>query len=192
MKSSNTQTRLVKRTIKKFQTIALMLLVTPALLVLSTSNAIAGWNSGYYACKKTEIADVSDLTITEGAEALGLNVLVSVIPPDVAELLDSSENITVFAPTDEAFGNIPTDILSAIAVNDEVLTTVLAYHVSPKLVDPRKVLYIRKVGTLAEQNLFVNRARNAPKVNQSNVECQGYRTANGLVWVIDSVLLPQF
>lgn len=192
MKSSNTQTHLVKRKIKKLQTIALLLLVTPALLVLSTSYAIAGWSSGFYACKKTQIADVSDLTITEGAEALGLNVLASVIPPDVAELLDSSEDITVFAPTDEAFGNIPPDILNAIAANEELLTTVLAYHVSPKLVDPRKVLYVRKVGTLAEQKLFVNRTRTGPMVNQSNVECQGYRTANGLVWVIDSVLLPQF
>jgi uncharacterized surface protein with fasciclin (FAS1) repeats len=111
---------------------------------------------------------------------------------DVANLLDTSEDITVFAPTNEAFANTPPDLLSLIAGDEGVLTTILAYHVVPKKVDPRKVRYIRKYDTLAGQTLFASRDRKSPMVNQSQVDCQGYKTANGLVWVIDSVFLPQF
>ena len=174
------------------RSLAMALLVASFLLTAPFSDVSAAWGGGYKACLKTKIADVSHLTITEGAEALGLSVLVSVLPDAVADLLDSSEGITVFAPTDEAFGNIPGDILSAIAADEAVLTKVLAYHVSPKKVDPRRAWRIRKVDTLAEQTLFVSRSRAQPTINQSKAECQGYRTANGLVWVIDSVLLPQF
>ena len=169
---------------------ALGLLFAPPLLLMPAKEAPAAWGSK--ACLKTKTADVSHLTITEGAEALGLNVLVSVMPEAVAELLDSSENITVFAPTDEAFGNIPEEILTPIVSDETLLTTVLAYHVSPKKVDPRRAFWVRKIDTLAEQKLFASRNRGEPMVNNSNVHCQGYKTANGLVWVIDSVLLPQF
>jgi uncharacterized surface protein with fasciclin (FAS1) repeats len=41
------------------------------------------------------------------------------------------------------------------------------------------------------QTVFFNR-NGAPQINQSNVGCQPVRTTNGVVWLIDSVLLPQF
>jgi uncharacterized surface protein with fasciclin (FAS1) repeats len=164
----------------------------PAMLLLSATTANAGWRGGYFACAKTDIVDVRPATITEGAVALGLTTLAGVLPVDVANLLDSSEDITVFAPTNEAFANIPSDLLTLIASDEGILTAVLSYHVVPKSVDPRKVRYIRKYDTLAGQTLFASRDRRSPMVNQSEVDCQGYRTANGLVWVIDSVLLPQF
>jgi uncharacterized surface protein with fasciclin (FAS1) repeats len=167
-------------------------LLLPAVLLLSVTSANAGWRGGYFSCAKTEIIDVRPATITEGAVALGLTTLAGVLPVDVANLLDSSENITVFAPTNEAFANIPSDLLTLIATDENILTGVLSYHVVPKKVDPRKVLYIRKYETLAGQTLFASRDRKSSMVNQSEVDCQGYRTANGLVWVIDSVLLPQF
>jgi uncharacterized surface protein with fasciclin (FAS1) repeats len=164
----------------------------PAMLLLTVTSAHAGWRGGYFACAKTDIIDVRPATITEGAVSLGLTTLAGVLPVDVAKLLDSSEDITVFAPTNEAFGNIPSDLLTLIASDEGILTTVLSYHVVPKQVDPRKVRYVRKYDTLAGQTLFASRDRRSPMVNQSEVDCQGYRTANGLVWVIDSVLLPQF
>jgi uncharacterized surface protein with fasciclin (FAS1) repeats len=163
-----------------------------ALFLLTTTSANAGWRSGYFKCAKTDIIDVRPATITEGAVTLGLTTLASVLPMDVAELLDSSEDITVFAPTNEAFGNIPGELLTLIASDEDILTTVLAYHVVPKKVDPRRVGYVRKYDTLAGQTLFASRDRTGPMVNQSEVECQGYRTANGLVWVVNSVFLPQF
>jgi uncharacterized surface protein with fasciclin (FAS1) repeats len=172
--------------------LSVVTLLLPAMLLLSATSANAGWRGGYFKCAKTEILDVRPATITEGAVSLGLSTLAAVLPMEVAELLDSSEGITVFAPTDEAFENIPPDLLTLIASDQDILSAILSYHVVPKEVDPRKVRYVRKYDTLAGQTLFANRDRRSSMVNQSEVDCQGYRTANGLVWVIDSVLLPQF
>jgi hypothetical protein len=61
-------------------------------------------------CSGVKIADVTELTITQGAVALELNTLASVLPNGIADLLDSSENITVFAPTDDAFAKLPADM----------------------------------------------------------------------------------
>ncbi len=73
-----------------------------------------------------------------------------------------------------------------------VLPAVLTYHVSPGTVDPRRPL-LPEVPTLQGQTLFVEyEKRNGPQVDQSKASCTGVRTSNGTVWVIDSVLLPQF
>lgn len=192
MKALRMRIKNLSRAMKIQLSLSVTAMLLPGLLFFAATSANAGWRGGYLGCAKTQITDVSHLTITEGAEALGLNTLVSVLPADVAELLDNSEGVTVFAPTDEAFGKIPDEVLAAIASDEDVLKTVLAYHVSPQEVDPRKIAYIRKKATLAGQSLFLSRDRNGPMVNQSEVQCQGYRTANGLVWLIDSVLLPQF
>ncbi|PVV07699.1 MAG: hypothetical protein B6D72_17930 [gamma proteobacterium symbiont of Ctena orbiculata] len=192
MNTTNTETAVEIDALKNKLRLSLLTLLLPAMLLLFTTSANAGWRGGYFKCVKTEIIDVRPATITEGAVSLGLGTLAAVLPVEVANLLDSSEGITVFAPTDDAFGNIPGDLLTLIASDEDILTAILAYHVVPKEVDPRRVRYIRKDETLGGQTLFASRDRKGPMVNQSEVDCQGYRTANGLVWVIDSVLLPQF
>jgi uncharacterized surface protein with fasciclin (FAS1) repeats len=192
MKINNSQTNVVTDNADNRWLLYIATLLLPAMLLLSATSASAGWRGGYFSCAKTDIIDVRPATITEGAVSLGLTTLASVLPMDVATLLDTSEDITVFAPTNEAFANIPPDLLTLIASDEGILTTVLAYHVVPKTVDPRKVRYVRKYDTLAGQTLFASRDRTSPMVNQSQVDCQGYKTANGLVWVIDSVFLPQF
>ncbi|MBW9259894.1 MAG: fasciclin domain-containing protein [Candidatus Thiodiazotropha sp. (ex. Lucinisca nassula)] len=192
MKSTNAQAHTLSGTSTKQIPLSIISLLIMLMFLLATTSANAGWRSGYFKCAKTDIIDVRPATITEGAVSLGLTTLASVLPMDVADLLDSSEDITVFAPTNEAFAAIPGDLLTLIASDEDILTTVLAYHVVPNKVDPRRVRYIRKYDTLAGQTLFASRDRTGPMVNQSEVECQGYRTANGLVWVVNSVFLPQF
>jgi uncharacterized surface protein with fasciclin (FAS1) repeats len=192
MKTINSKENVITETHNRNLSLLMISALIIMLLLLTTSSANAGWRSGYFKCAKTDIIDVRPATITEGAVTLGLTTLASVLPMDVAELLDSSEDITVFAPTNEAFGKIPGDLLTLIASDEDILTTVLAYHVVPKKVDPRRVAYVRKYDTLAGQTLFASRDRTGPMVNQSEVDCQGYRTANGLVWVVNSVFLPQF
>jgi uncharacterized surface protein with fasciclin (FAS1) repeats len=161
-----------------------------AVISLSAMGVQASWFGGNSQCKRVQIADVSDLTMTEAAGELGLNTLLAVAGPlGVGDLLDQSNNITLFAPTDEAFDALLAGVAPA---SDDVVAAILSYHVVPRKFDPRRVAYIRKVPTLLGQDLFVSRGKKAPDVNQSNIECQGYRTKNGLVWVVDSVLVPQF
>lgn len=86
-------------------------------------------------------------------------------------------------------------MLGAITADRGLLTALLTYHVSVgqgRHLDPRQVFTgAREVSTVQGQTVFFNR-RGSPQVNQSNVSCQPVRTTNGTVWLIDSVLLPQF
>lgn len=110
----------------------------------------------------------------------------------LADALSGPGPFTVYAPTNQAFAKIPTDILTAIGGNPTRLAAVLTYHVSPGILDPRRAILPSEQSTLEGQTVFFNYGGQGPQVNQSNASCQAVRTSNGLVWVIDSVLLPQF
>jgi uncharacterized surface protein with fasciclin (FAS1) repeats len=98
----------------------------------------------------------------------------------------------VFAPTNDAFAKIPSAVLGAIGSDAALLTAVLTYHVVPGSADPRAAGR-RQVDTLQGQSLFVGFERGTgPEVNQSIADCTAVHTTNGTVWIIDSVLLPQF
>jgi uncharacterized surface protein with fasciclin (FAS1) repeats len=165
-------------------------------LLLATSVAAAGWNSksGYYRCVKQPLQHF-DGTIAEAAVATPeLSTLVFALQEaGLVDALDGDGDLTVYAPTNDAFANVPEDILDALLADPEgLLTAVLTYHVTPGLKDPRRTLRARVVPTLLGQDVFYNRDQSGPRVNQSNVQCTGVRTSNGIVWIIDSVLLPQF
>ena len=92
-----------------------------------------------------------------------------------------------------SFGAIPGTVLDAIGKDLNVLTAVLTYHVVPRHVDPRKPVTV-KLETLQGQTLFAgwDRDSGATMINQSKADCTAVRTTNGTVWIVDSVLLPQF
>ena len=136
-----------------------------------------------------------DGTIVDAAVATPeLSTLVGLVTQaGLVEALSGPGELTVYAPTNSAFAGVPSSVLNAIAEDAGLLTAVLTYHVSPGAVDPRKSKLARERRTLlAKQSVFVDFDRNGPKVNQSIADCQGVRTSNGTVWLIDSVLLPQF
>lgn len=191
----------------KLTTIAL----TAGLLFSMNASAGHGFQK-YNSCKRTDFIDVrgvSDfdgilgeadgkVTIAEVAVAnpLGnLDTLVFAVTnadPAVLEALSDPEAmLTVFAPDNDAFAAIPADILNGI-ISSGALTDVLLHHVVAGYYDPRNTWYVRKIDSLLGQDLFVTRGSKNPSVNQSEIGCTGVQTDNGLVWLIDSVLLPQF
>ena len=129
------------------------------------------------------------------ASVLGtLCTAVGAANPAIADALSNPDaKLTVFAPTNEAFAAVPfLDTLLA-PKNQVLLDNVLLYHVVGKPVDPRRsAIVVRKVDTLLDgQSLFFSYDKN-PKINQSNTSCEAVHTDNGTVWVIDSVLQPQY
>ena len=180
----------------------LVVFMVGALLMLGMNNANAynwGYKSNYFQCAKTRLIKF-DGTITDAAiatpELSTLKDLV-VLAGLAGALADEDANYTVFAPLNDAFGALPEFLVNGLTTPDmdgqyPGLSTVLLYHVLPYKTDPRRVFYIREVETLAGQTLFLNRDRRAPMVNQSVVDCQGVKANNGVIWFIDSVLLPQF
>ena len=178
-----------------------MVLVSVFLLTgMNSANAFYGsYKSNFRDCARTSLVEF-DGTITDAAiatpELSTLKDLV-VLAGLAGALADEDANLTVFAPLNSAFGALPGYQVSGLTTPDNSgqypdLTQVLLYHVVPGKVDPRHVFYIRKAETLSGQDLFLNRSRLAPMVNQSIVDCQGVKTRNGTVWLIDSVLQPQF
>lgn len=151
----------------------------------------------YYECLFTPPLHYQG-TIVDAALEFGLTTLAdAVVAAGLDGVLSGPGDFTVFAPTNDAFAAIPADTLGTIVGDTAVLTAVLTYHVlgtSSYKTDPRTVFNrIRDVETLQGQKLFFNRDREGTQVNQSDlVSCQPVRTTNGTVFVIDSVLLPQF
>jgi uncharacterized surface protein with fasciclin (FAS1) repeats len=180
----------------------LTLVLTGMFLLTGMNNANAfygSYKSNFRDCARTQLVEF-DGTITEAAiatpELSTLKDLV-VLAGLAGALADEEANLTVFAPLNSAFAALPGYLVSGLTTPDNSgqypdLTQVLLYHVVPGKVDPRRVFYIRRAETLSGQDLFLNRSRLAPMVNQSIVDCQGVKTRNGTVWLIDSVLQPQF
>ena len=148
---------------------------------------------GFVECRKTQAVHF-DGTIVDAAVATpALSTLTSlVVAAGLADALSAPGNLTVFAPTNDAFGKIPAPVLGAIGGDLAVLTAVLTYHVVPGAADPRGPRKT-EVATLQGQTLFVGFERGTgASVNQSTADCTAVRTSNGTVWIVDSVLLPQF
>ena len=168
--------------------------ITKATLVVLILGFFTSFNAhAWNKCYKAGFADLSHLTITDAVVATeDLSILKDlVVGADLAGLLaDNEQFFTVFAPVNSAFENL----LAGLAPTDETVLETLTYHVKPGYFDPRRTWYIREVTTANPdgQTLFVKRTRNNVQINQSTlVDCQGIRLSNGIVFLIDSVLLPQ-
>jgi len=163
-----------------------------AVLVLAAVPAFAQGDMG-------TIADiVVSSTQAETPEFTVLLAAVQAADPSILELLANPDaNVTVFAPTDAAF----TAALEALGVSAEdlladtaLLNDVLLYHVVPGSFDAASVVALdgALLGTmLNETTLAVSVDGDAVKVNDSTVVAADVMAANGIVHVIDAVLLPK-
>lgn len=163
-------------------------------LALSANTAQATGGSNYVKCLRTPLIHFNGTIADAARETEALSILYDlVVKAGLGGALSApNADLTVYAPTNAAFGAIPEKIRTAIVADNDNLTAVLTYHVTPGEVDPRKTWRPRQVSTLQGQTVFFNRSKSGPQVNQSNINCQGVKTTNGLVWIVDSVLQPQY
>jgi uncharacterized surface protein with fasciclin (FAS1) repeats len=150
----------------------------------------------YFRCAATPAVNFPGTIVDAALATPDLKALAdAVVAAGLAGALSGPGPFTVYAPTNAAFQKIPPAVLGAITSDPALLTAVLTYHVTPgkgRDADPRLVFNTPKeVPTLQGQTVFFSRS-SGPQVNQSSVACQPVRTTNGVVWLIDSVLLPQF
>jgi uncharacterized surface protein with fasciclin (FAS1) repeats len=110
----------------------------------------------------------------------------------LADTLNSAEGITVFAPTDDAFAEIPKKQLNEILADKEMLTAILTHHVVPETLTPDNLAGTFQ--TLNKDELVVEgegEMFTADAEEQAKVVCGNVQTANATVYVIDAVMLPQ-
>ncbi len=144
-------------------------------------------------CRRTKAVNFEGTIVDAAVATPALSTLTSlVVAAGLAEALSAPGDLTVYAPTNDAFGKIPAPVLGAIGGDLAVLTAVLTYHVVPGKADPRGARKT-EVTTLQGQSLLIGYEKGTgASVNQSTADCTAVRTTNGTVWIVDSVLLPQF
>lgn len=110
----------------------------------------------------------------------------------LVETLQGKGPFTVFAPTDEAFAKLPAGTLESLLKpeNKEKLTAILTYHVVPGKITAAEVKP-GKVKTANGKSLTITVNDGKVKVDEANVIKTDIQASNGIIHVIDAVVLPK-
>jgi uncharacterized surface protein with fasciclin (FAS1) repeats len=109
----------------------------------------------------------------------------------LAGALSGKTQLTVFAPTDAAFAKVPQATLASLMANRAQLRTVLLYHVVKGRVPATKVTAMSSAPTLAKQTVSFMVNDGKVFVNDAQVVKADVGARNGIIHVIDSVLIPR-
>lgn len=109
----------------------------------------------------------------------------------LVDTLNTAQNITVFAPTNDAFAKLPKADLDAVLADKAMLTKILTYHVVGEKLAKRQ-LASGTYPTLQKSTLTTSGSDDSYKVNDAAaVVCGDVPTANATVHIIDTVLMPK-
>lgn len=136
----------------------------------------------------------SDKTIAQVAMSTGMHTtLVKALQAaGLADMLMQSGSYTVFAPTDAAFAKLPAGTVEMLLrpENRDKLRALLQYHVVPGRVDAKHVMAMSNATTVSGQTLNVMTMGDKVMINNANVVKADIMASNGIVHVIDTVLMP--
>lgn len=128
---------------------------------------------------ETAVAAGSFKTLVQAVEAAGLT-----------ETLSGPGPYTVFAPTDEAFSKLPPGALESLMKNPESLKSVLLFHVVPGRVMAADVVKLKTAKTALGQTVQIDASKGV-RVESANVVKTDVTAGNGVIHVIDAVMLPR-
>jgi uncharacterized surface protein with fasciclin (FAS1) repeats len=151
-----------------------------ALLAATTALALAG-------CASTPAPATITDTAARTPQLSTLSKLIS--DAGLADTLRGAGPFTVFAPTDEAFKAVPAATMARLAQDKQMLLAVLNYHVIPGKVSSADVK-TGNVKTVQGANVAVSKAGTFVTVEDAVVTQADVAVTNGVVHVIDKVLLP--
>ncbi|HEV2845443.1 MAG TPA: fasciclin domain-containing protein [Thermoanaerobaculia bacterium] len=135
---------------------------------------------------KAKSADIVDTAVAAG----DFKTLATALK--AAGLVDTLKGpgpFTVFAPTDAAFAKLPAGALDALLKDKAKLTKVLTYHVVAGKVTAADVVKLTSAKTVEGQSVAID-ARNGVKVGNAKVVKADVMASNGVIHVIDTVLIP--
>jgi len=131
-------------------------------------------------------ANIIDTAINAGS----FNTLIDVLNTSgLIETLQGTGPFTVFAPSDEAFAKIPEKIRAAIIADKDALTELLTYHVVSGEVTAADVARLNSAETVQGSAITIDTS-DGVKVDGANVVTADIRASNGIIHVIDAVLIP--
>ncbi len=139
---------------------------------------------------KAPSADIVDTAVAAGS----FNTLVAAVKAaGLVDTLKGEGPFTVFAPSDDAFAALPAGTVESLLEpeNKDKLTAILTYHVIPgKVMSSDIAGKALSVDTVNGQAIEVD-ATNGVMINNATVTAADIETSNGVIHVIDTVLLPE-
>ncbi|MEU6383928.1 fasciclin domain-containing protein [Streptomyces bauhiniae] len=133
-----------------------------------------------------------DPVATAASNNPALSTLVAAVKKaGLVDTLNNAQNITVFAPTNDAFNKIPKATLNKVLNDKAQLTKILTYHVVGKKLAP-KDLENGSFDTLEKSKVMTSGMGESYTVNDSSkVVCGNVKTSNANVYIVDTVLMPK-
>jgi len=136
--------------------------------------------------------------IVETAKGAGVfnTLLTAATAAGLATPLAESGPLTVFAPTDEAFSKLPEGTVESLLKpeNKDQLAAILSYHVLPRKLTsnmlPHKAIHVRTIKAGGDRLLTVSKSRGGVTVDGAKVVDADIAADNGVIHVIDKVMLP--
>ncbi|PKL87850.1 MAG: beta-Ig-H3/fasciclin [Ignavibacteriae bacterium HGW-Ignavibacteriae-2] len=107
------------------------------------------------------------------------------------ETLKGKGPFTVFAPTDDAFAKLPKGALDNLLKDKEALKKVLLYHVVSGKVTAKDVMKLKKASTVEGQDVAISVMDGKVMINKSHVTTADVAASNGVIHIIDAVLMPK-
>ena len=158
-------------------------MVLTASISLFAVTAFAG-SYGHKASKdivETASSNGSFTTLVAALEAAGL-----------VETLQGDGPFTVFAPTDEAFAKLPAGTVENLLLpeNKDQLTAILTYHVVAGKVTSAQVVKLDSATTVNGQDIEISIERDVVMVDGATIAVVDVMASNGVIHVIDEVILP--
>jgi len=126
------------------------------------------------------------------AEAAGgfSTLLTAVRAAGLEQTLRAAKDVTLFAPTDEAFAKLPEGTVSALLADPEALRNVLLYHVVGARVSAEVASTLTEAVMLNGSKVSITACEDGLKINDSRVIATDIDGGNGVIHVLDSVLIP--
>ncbi len=164
-----------------FKKIASVLTFVLASLTLSTAA-----HADHHGMKR----DIVDVAAANGSFS---TLVAAVKAAGLVDTLKGDGPFTVFAPTDEAFAKLPAGTVENLlkSENKDKLTAILTYHVVSGKVMAADVVKLDSATTVQGQSVNVTTNDGSVMINNANVVMADVKASNGVIHVIDTVLLPK-
>ncbi|HEX5045002.1 MAG TPA: fasciclin domain-containing protein [Candidatus Polarisedimenticolaceae bacterium] len=142
------------------------------------------------AAKASKTSDIVDTAVANGS----FNTLAAAL--EAAGLVDTLKGkgpFTVFAPTDAAFAKLPPGTVENLLKpeNKDQLTAVLTYHVVPGKVESKEVVKLSQAKTVNGRSVEIRTSGGVVMVDDARVVTTDIACSNGVIHVIDTVILPR-
>ena len=138
------------------------------------------------------MADIVDTAVAAGNFK---TLVTAVTAAGLVDTLKSKGPFTVFAPTDDAFAKLPKGTVDGLLKDIPKLKAVLTYHVVPGKVMAADVVKLKTAKTVQGQDVKIDASKwhlhKNVKINDANVIKADINTDNGVIHVIDKVILPK-